>query len=55
MSEHATHKLGAYQQDRIWIAFCRVCSREGNLLAEPCPGKYVSSLQKEVDKDKERN
>lgn len=53
MSDHPTHKLGAYQNDRIWIAFCKVCSREGNLLSEPCPGKYVSMLEKQVDTSKE--
>lgn len=53
--DHATHKLSAYQDGRNWIAFCKVCSREGDLLVEQCPGEYVSGLDaKRIDKDKER-
>ncbi len=53
--DNPTHKLDAYQSDRVWVTFCKVCSREGDLLAEPCPGKYVSVLDKEVDNPKEQD
>lgn len=43
MSDHPTHKLDAYRDNQVWIAFCKVCSREGDLLVEECPGKFVSA------------
>lgn len=52
--DNPTHKLSAYLDGRNWIAFCKVCSREGDLLAEACPGEYVSSLVPiRVDSEKE--
>lgn len=53
MSDHPTHKLNAYLDDRKWVAFCKVCSAEGDLLALPCPNQYVPASAKPIDTAKE--
>lgn len=50
MTDHPTHRLDAYRDNFKWVVFCRVCSREGDELIKPCPGKYE---QKTIDTDKE--
>jgi hypothetical protein len=58
MSLHLTHKLSSYLEDRKQILFCRVCSAEGDLLSEPCPGQFIKrpSVQMNgVDKSEEHN
>lgn len=51
--DHPSHKLSAYLDDRVWVTFCKLCSAEGNFLAEPCPGKFVVRSANQVDTVKE--
>ena len=53
MADHHTHKLDAYHDDRVLVPFCRVCSAEGDFLAEPCPGKFIPNRDKKLDSVKE--
>lgn len=50
MTDNPTHKLDTYLDDRAMIVFCKVCSAEGEFLAQPCPGHFVANRdRKQVD------
>ena len=59
MTDHPTHKLSAYKDGFVWVAFCRLCSREGKNLAVECPGEFVPMSQqnstKPIDTEKEQS
>ena len=38
------HILGTYQDGHIDIAYCKVCSAEGDKLLEDCPQKIEKTL-----------
>lgn len=39
---HYTHRMNAYHDGTVWVAYCQVCSAEGDKLNDPCPGEYRS-------------
>lgn len=51
--DHPTHKLDTYHEDRVLVAFCKLCSAEGVFLAEPCPGKFIPNRERLIDTHKE--
>lgn len=36
------HDLGYYQDGRVSVAYCKLCSAEGEKLLEDCPQKFIS-------------
>lgn len=50
------HKLATYEDNRLSIVYCELCSAEGQDLFCPCPGKYVGKdNSKTVDNKKEND
>lgn len=39
------HVIDYYMDNHIMIAFCKVCSAEGDKLLEECPGKFPYSTE----------
>lgn len=35
------HDLGSYQDGRVSVAYCKLCSAEGEKLSEDCPQKIL--------------
>lgn len=44
------HVIGHYLDDRVQVAFCKVCSAEGDKLLEDCPQEI--SIKRYIDPDK---
>jgi hypothetical protein len=38
------HTIDYYMDNHVAIAFCKICSYEGDKLLEDCPGPYQSGL-----------
>lgn len=38
------HAIDYYMDGHSMIAFCKVCSAEGDKLIDDCPGKYENKL-----------
>lgn len=38
------HTIDYYLDNHVAVAFCKVCSAEGEKLFEPCPQKIENSL-----------
>lgn len=50
---HSSHKMDAYRDTLVWVAYCKVCSAEtDDKLNVECSGQYQ---RKEVDKVKEQD
>lgn len=47
--DNPTHKLDTYLDDRFLVAYCTVCSAEGEFLAQECPNKFVANRDRKLD------
>lgn len=46
------HVIDYYLDGQVTVAFCKVCSAEGEKLSEDCPGKIICSVEKSLDEKK---
>lgn len=46
------HVTDYYMDSHVAVAFCKVCSAEGEKLLEDCPGKIICSVEKSLDEKK---
>ena len=46
------HKLGTYRDGYKSVEYCKVCSAEGEKLAELCPGNFPDPDKKDIDVSK---
>lgn len=46
------HVIAYYLDGRVQVAYCRVCSAEGDKLLENCPQKIENTLDEKKQADK---